>query len=276
MKFIRGNRNKRGIGTLLFLLSFLFSLQTFSAKVEASITTSGVLSQDEVWSGQVHVTGDVVIPEGITLTVRAGTFITFSGDGSDNDVDTVVLNELWLDKSNLIVKGDLIIQGKEDSRVVLGGPSFDLDNPTSANWWGGIIFEGLNVQSLIEYAEIRYADVALVFTGSSMPWVVNSTIADNDVGIMTFDFSSPRIISNVIKRNTLWSISCYDYSFPMISYNIIENSEVGIGCEDSSLPIIQYNTFGNNSVDILIQDDSNPTEVGNIPKNNKVRTDIKG
>ncbi len=56
MKFIRGNRNKRGIGTLLFLLSFLFSLQALPAKVEDSITTSGVLFQDEVWSGQVHVT----------------------------------------------------------------------------------------------------------------------------------------------------------------------------------------------------------------------------
>ena len=259
MKFIRGNRNKRGIGTLLFLLSFLFSLQTLSAKVEGSITTSGVLSQDEVWSGQVHVTGDVVIPEGITLTVRAGTFITFSGDGSDNDVETVVLNELWLDKSNLIVRGDLIIQGKEDSRVIIGGPSFGLDKPTSANWWGGIIFEGLNVGSLIEYAEIRYTDVALVFTGSSLAWIVNSTIADNDVGIMTFDFSSPRIIGNRIEKNTLWGISCYDFSFPMISENSIKGGEVGIGCQDSSFPVIQYNELADNDIDILVQDRSNPT-----------------
>ena len=181
MKFIRGNRNKSRIGTLLFLLSFLFSLQTLSAKVEGSITTSGVLFQDEVWSGEVHITGDVVIPEGITLTVRAGTTITFMPNSSDNDV-----------------------------------------------------------------------------------------------GIMTFDLSSPRVTSNRIYNSTLWSISCYNYSFSMISKNIIESSEVGIGCEDSSLPIIQYNTFSNNSVDILTQDDSNPTKLGNIFKNNEVRRDIKG
>ena len=181
MKFTRGNRNKSCIGTLLFLLSFLFSLQTLSAKVEGSITTSGVLFQEEVWSGEVHVTGDVVIPEGITLIVRAGTTITFIPNSSDNDV-----------------------------------------------------------------------------------------------GIMTFDISSPRVTSNRINNNTLWSISCYGYSFPMINYNIIENSEVGIGCEDFSLPIIRYNTFSNNSVDILIQDNSNPTEVGNIFENNEVRTDTKG
>jgi len=67
-----------------------------------AITTSGTLTQDEIWTGKVLITGDVVIPKGITLTVQAGTFITFSGEGSDNDVETAVLNELWLGKSNLI------------------------------------------------------------------------------------------------------------------------------------------------------------------------------
>jgi len=265
---------KNYIVTILLVSFFLLS-QVASSQTDGAITTSGTLSHDEVWSGEVHVTGDVVIPEGITLTVRAGTTITFTPNSSDNDVETAVLNELWLHKSNLIVRGDLIIQGKENNRVVIGGLDLDANRSIPA-WWGGIIFEGLNVASLIEYTEIRYADVALVFTGSSLPWIVNSAIANNGVGIMTFDLSSPRIIGNVIERNKLWSISCYDYSFPMISYNIIESSEVGIGCEDFSSPIIQYNTFSNNSVDILIQDDSNPTKLGNIFKNNEVRTDIKG
>jgi len=214
--------------------------------------------KNEVWTGKVLITGDVVIPEGITLTVLSGTLITFSGDGSDNDVETIVLNELWLGKCNLIVEGDLIIQGKEDSRVVIGGLIPDANRPTPI-WWGGIIFEGLNVASLIEYAEIRYADVALVFAGSSLPWIVNSTIANNDVGIMTFDFSSPRIIGNVIDKNILWGISCGDFSFPMISENSIKGGEVGIGCQDSSFPAIQYNELADNDIDILVQDRSNPT-----------------
>ena len=270
MKFLRCYKGKKGIVAVFLLLSLVILTQSVLA-----ITTSGTLTQDEIWTGKVLITGDVVIPEGVTLTILPGTLITFSGDGSDNDVETAVLNELWLGKSNLIVRGDLIIQGKENSRVVIGGFSLDANRPTPV-WWGGIIFEGLNVASLIEYTEIRYADVALVFTGHSLPWIVNSAIADNDVGIMTFDLSSPRIIGNVIERNKLWGISCYDFSFSTISKNIIESSEVGIGCEDFSLPGIQYNTFSNNSVNILIQDDSNPTEVGNIFKNNKVRTDIKG
>lgn len=263
MEFIRGNRNKSRIGTLLFLLSFLFCLQALSAKVEASITPSGVLFQDEVWSGQVHITGDVLIPEGVTLVIRPGTIISFTSDSSDNDVEVPVLGELWINKCNLIVKGNLRMEGEKDNRIVMGKLRDDSDRETAITW-GGIIFEGTNASSIIEYSEIRYADVALLCVGSSMPRIVNSVITNNDVGIMTFDLSSPRVTSNRIHNSTLWSISCYDYSFPMISYNIIESSEVGIGCEDFSSPIIQYNTFSNNSVDILIQDDSNPTELGNI------------
>lgn len=186
---------------------------------------------------------------------------SFSGDDSDNDVEIAVLNEFWLGKSNLLVKGDLRIQGEEDKRVIIGGPSFDLDNPTSVNWWGGIIFEGLNVGSLIEYTEIRYADVALVFTGSSMSRITNSIIADNDVGIMTFDFSSPRIIGNRIEKNTLWGISCLDSSFPLIGDNTIRQDEVGIGCQDYFSPTIQHNELADNDIDILVQDrsDSNTT-----------------
>lgn len=275
MEFIRGNRNKSCIGTLLFLLSFLFCLQALSAKVEASITTSGVLFQDEVWSGQVHITGDVLIPEGVTLVIRPGTIISFTPDSSDNDIEVPVLGELWINRCNLIVKGNLRMEGEKDNRIVMGKLRDGSDRET-AMIWGGIIFEGTNANSIIEYSEITHADVAVLCVGSSMPKIVNSVISNSDVGIMAFDLSSPRVTSNRIHNSTLWSISCYDYSFPMISYNIIESSEVGIGCEDFSSPIIQYNTFSNNSVDILIQGDSNPTEMGNIFKNNEIRTDIKG
>ncbi len=252
MKFLKCCKGKRGLGVVFLLLSLAILTQSV-----LGITTSGTLTHDEMWTGKVFITGDVVIPKGITLAIQSGTVITFSGDGSDNDVETVVLNELWLGKSNLIVRGDLIIRGEKDSRVVIGGLTPDANRPTTV-WWGGIIFEGLNVASLIEYAEIRYADVALVFTGSSLPWVVNSVVADNDVGIMTFDFSSPRIIGNTIGRNTLWGISCYDFSFPVISENSIKGGEVGIGCQDSSFPVIQYNEFSDNDIDILVQDHSNP------------------
>jgi len=86
MKFIKGNKNKRYIGILLLLLSFVILIQPALVKGENNITTSGVLTHDETWTGKVHITGDIVVPEGITLVIQPGTIITFAPNSSDNDV----------------------------------------------------------------------------------------------------------------------------------------------------------------------------------------------
>jgi len=273
MKFIKGDRNKRCIGILVLLLSLVISIKPVLAKAENNVTTSGVLVHDETWSGKVDITGDVVIPEGITLVIQPGTTITFTPNSSDNDVKIPVLEKLGINKCNLIVKGNLRIEGKKNNKVVIGEFFYDVNRQTAITW-AGIIFEGINVSSIIKYSEIRYADVAVVFTGSSTPRIISSVIANNGVGIMTFDLSSARITGNRIDNNILWGISCYDSSFPMISHNIIKGSEVGMGCEGSSFPIIQCNRFSNNSVGILIQDRCNPAMSGNVFNNNTKRIDI--
>lgn len=274
MKFIEENRSKTGIGLLLLLWTFTFSPQVVSAKGWDSITTSGVLTHNEIWSGKVYVTGDIVVPEGITLVIQPGTIVAFTPNSSNNDVELPVLDKLGINKCNLIVKGNLRIEGEKDNKVIIGELFYDVNRQTTITW-GGIIFEGINVNSVIKHSEIRYADVAVVCADSSTPRIINSTIADNDVGIMTFDFSSPRIYGNKIHGNTLWGVSSYDFSFPMISYNTVKSSQVGIGCEDSSFPVIYYNRFSNNSVGILIQGRSNPATLGNIFSNNTEAIEIE-
>ena len=263
MNLIAGERYRGCICIVILLLSLVIPLQPVAVEAQNRITTSGVLADNETWSGRIHITGDVVVPRGITLTVQPGTVITFTPNSSDNDVKISVLEELGLNKCNLIVKGNLRVEGERNNKVLLGGV------PGDFKWqapiiWAGILFEGTNASSVIKHSEIRYALVALVFSGSSTPRIVNTLIADNDVGIVTFDFSSPQITASRIEKNTLWGISCYDHSFPLLSQNTIKDSEVGVGCEDSSFPIIEYNRFGDNSVDILIQHRSNPETEGNI------------
>lgn len=38
--------------------------------------SAAVLTSDTVWQGSVTVADDILIPEGVTLTVRAGTVVT--------------------------------------------------------------------------------------------------------------------------------------------------------------------------------------------------------
>jgi hypothetical protein len=39
------------------------------------ITTSGHITSDEIWSGTVHITGEIFIDEGVTVTILPGTTI---------------------------------------------------------------------------------------------------------------------------------------------------------------------------------------------------------
>ena len=68
-------------------------------------TVSGVLTTDEVWSGEVTVTGDVVVPYGYTLTIHPGTRIIFKANTDDRSSG----NDL--NRCELIVKGRLDAQG---------------------------------------------------------------------------------------------------------------------------------------------------------------------
>lgn len=233
-------------------------------------TTSGILVQDEIWSGNVHVSGDVAIPEGITLVILAGTAISFAPNHSDYDARISLPAELGRGKCNLVVQGNLRIEGEKDNEVTMGDLIYDLERQSKIRW-GGIIFEGVNALSIVRHARIRYADVAIVCLGPSSPRIVNNTITENDVGVMTFGFSSPRINENKIHHNTLWAVSCYDYSFPMISQNIITANEVGIGSQDFSFPTISYNTLSENEVGILLQDSSGSSILKNCFQNNTQR-----
>ena len=38
----------------------------------------GELVKDEVWAGKVLVSGDVLVPEGVTLTIQSGTVVGLS------------------------------------------------------------------------------------------------------------------------------------------------------------------------------------------------------
>ena len=84
---------------------------------------NGELQQDETWnktSGPYWITDDLIIPQGVILTIENGTEIRFELEVS------------------LIIRGDLIIKGTNISRVTMG--------PNSSSWewagsWNGILFE---------------------------------------------------------------------------------------------------------------------------------------
>ncbi len=280
----------------VFIGLFILEGQVLLAQ---KITTSGTLAYDEIWSGRVHITGDVVVPEGLTLSVEAGTKITLASE-SDYDADLPFAADLGINKCNLIIKGNLKIQGTEDNEVIIGEKAYNLNTQSTISW-GGIIFDRIgismfpltsilspwgrgkgegvscrvNTNSIIEHCVIRYADIGITFAGHSTAIITQNTIAENSVGIMVLGAASPKIKSNRIHDNILWGISCYGYSSPIISDNIVEKNEVGIGSTDSSSPTIIHNTIANNKVGILIQGKSKSWSTNNKFIDNKEKIRIE-
>ena len=59
-------------------LAFLTSAQSGSA-----LTTTGLMTNSETWSGKVTLTGDVTVPAGVTLTILPGTTVACWADYDD-------------------------------------------------------------------------------------------------------------------------------------------------------------------------------------------------
>ncbi|MBR9977192.1 MAG: right-handed parallel beta-helix repeat-containing protein [Bacteroidetes bacterium] len=100
---------------------------------------SGVITQDEVWSGPLYIPEDVIIKPGVTVTIDLTpvgncdnrTHVRF---GSLSRTQPPAL--IW---PNIIVEGTLIVQGEENNRILFSRLQRNIQ--TSDGWigqWGGI------------------------------------------------------------------------------------------------------------------------------------------
>ncbi len=117
-------------------------------------TTSGPLSDDEHWSGVVSISGDVIVPQGVTLYIEQGTEIRFApvSDDQGAGIDSGLCE--------LIIEGTLVAVGGSDptDKILFTSASA---SPAKANWYGIVVKPGLTAQAvavlencIIEYSRI--------------------------------------------------------------------------------------------------------------------------
>jgi hypothetical protein len=95
----------------------------------------GTLASDTVLdaaSGPWHVTGDLIVPPGVTLTIMPGTTVFFEPD------------------TKIVVNGRLIAEGTEYELI-----RFTL-NPVASGTWNGLQFDGTMSDNRIKYAVVEY------------------------------------------------------------------------------------------------------------------------
>jgi hypothetical protein len=225
--------------------------QTVEAQ-PGEITRSGLISRDEVWSGIVHITGDVIVEAGYTITIAPGTVVYFASHQDDTggslelgwscEPDGWILSNndptcsLEYDRSHikLDVYGTLIARGTPEDWITF---TSDSPNPDGGDW----MHMDVNVNSQIEYAIIEYSRGGL-------------NIAENT--------GTSVLVSHNIMRHNLWTGLAIHSSSPTVTYNEIYDSGGHQAIDvlgEGSAPLIAYNTLRDNKGGINITPGTSPT-----------------
>lgn len=178
-------------GLKYFIVGFCIAL-AFTAKVfgaAAPLEVEGVITMDTTWTGDVLVFSDVLVPEGVTLTVLPGTTVRFAYSESSK-IEPMFLSM----RTELLVRGVLKVSGDKDHKVrFMPAPEeVNLKKPEKGDW-GGIIFDGEAASaSIITGADIVMAETGIT-TFYSSPTITGCEISDSDYGFLLAGPSKPKI-----------------------------------------------------------------------------------
>ncbi len=224
------------------------------------VEKSGELTENEVWDGRIYITNTVVVPEGITLTIRSGTIVGF--EPTDTPSELIVHGELYAEGSpeRMIVFGSLGKQRKIEQTPVEKTtiPTFATNpsamrgqrgtgtripktvaaDPPRAGDWAGIQIEATSPNSRLTYCRIQHATVGISARTDAVQ-IESCLFSENNTGVLC-ESTNPTITRNEFNRNGIGT-KLQGSASPEVEYNEFAANEYGISCEDDSRPRIQYN-----------------------------------
>jgi len=187
----------------LFNVGEWFTPDLADAATSAVITASGTLTENTVWNEDILVTGNVIVPAGITLTIEPGVTVLFSA----------------ADTPNLQIKGTLTAVGTPAQPIFF---TSDAEIPDSGDWDGIKIFKD-SPNAHLAYCGVQYAEHAIYFynhtsgAGLSSGIVDHCNIQNNESGI------------RVLNRPGIGSPNGTLTTLITMTHNLIQNNHLGVG-----------------------------------------------
>jgi len=233
--------------------TFNFDVGSSSSEI---VEKSGELTENDIWDGRIYITDTVIVPEGVTLTIRAGTIVGF--EPTDTPSQLLVHGELYAEGSpeRMVVFGSLGKQREPQEETATAAPSSTTmgieqmrggrarqqqtiaADPPKEGDWAGIQIEAESTNSRLTYCRIQHATTGITcLTGAVQ--IERCLISENKIGVLS-ENTSPTITSNEFNRNGTGS-QFRGSSSPDVEYNEFTANNYGIICEDDSRPRIQYN-----------------------------------
>ncbi len=136
-----------------------------------AVSAGEIIKADTVWKGETVIEEDVLIPEGITVTVRSGAVISILPSESTK-TDPEYMSPL----TEITVRGRLVVEGDESSPVV-----FRLEETGERGKWAGIIVDGGTV--IMDWCRIQDAETGINIVGGSLK-IRHSSIQNNRYGLI--------------------------------------------------------------------------------------------
>ncbi len=197
---------------------------------QGPVTKSGILEQNEIWSGEIHVTGYVVVPEGITLTIEPSTIIKFKHYRG--------YKEPWK-KLGMEVNGTLKAVGTPEKQIWF---TSDAEDPINGDWLGIVLGDTKN--SEFNYVIVEFGELGIAQFDSEVV-VSNSIIRWNNSEGLYAERSKPVFMYNTLYGNGYHEIALEQYNENVqILYNIIRDGHYGVHCEKTTA-YLERNYFKN-------------------------------
>lgn len=221
------------------------------------VEKSGELTENEVWDGRIYVTGTVIVPEGITLTIRSGAIVGF--EPVDTPSQILVRGELYAEglPELMIVFGSLGAQPTEQQETetpatspfasgygfpqtqrVTQSTTMTAAAPPKAGDWRGIRIESQSPNSRLTYCRIQHATAGITISTDAVQ-IERCLFSMNNIGVLC-ENANPTITNNEFNRNGT-GLQFRGAAAPEVEHNAFAANEYGIICEDDSRPRIVYN-----------------------------------
>jgi len=184
----------------------------------------GAITRDSYWSGEVLVSNDLTVGNGVTLTIEPGTLIRFE-----------------LEK-RITVHGNLIAEGTEELPIVFNVIS-------EGDYWDGIVLENSTTDSFsFKYCEIKNTDIGILANSRESNGIIeNCKIGQSTVGIAIWGCGKNITIRNCeLYDNGYMGISLCNSQGSVIMNNIIRGKMLGLFATSHSIATIKENSIFQN------------------------------
>jgi hypothetical protein len=245
------------------IFTFLFLLGLAEPIFCQAPTTNGTLTGNETWTSAmspIHVTGDVTVPSGITLTINSGVRVQFDSGKS------------------------LVIVGALKANGAAGGGN-QVTFTASGTSWGHIYFNNSTSASNLTYCLIEKGDATGlspqygggVLAATSNLTISHSEFRNNTAGwggaILLYPYSNTTISNSIFRNNTTLHEGAGIYFFIVTKAVVVNcifesNNASGtgggmfIGGDASSVEIVNSTIVKNNAVtgaNVLLAYNNNAT-----------------